>query len=96
MKPDDVYEWLKKRYKGNMKEFEDLAKDLAKTGHKSARTGRPLNAGGLRAFYYNYNKPRASQDIKAQVKAAKAILGLKGDADSKLQMISQLLDQIDD
>lgn len=83
-----------KRDKGN-KDWAEIAKDLAKAGYVSPRTGKPVVANTVRYIYYYGFKAQHGPSAAAggnKVTMIKEILKLKSDDKTKVNLINQILD----
>jgi hypothetical protein len=91
-----VFEYIRKRWEARAS-WSEIAKELDKKGHVSARTGRPLQAGACRTIYYNFEKKPAipKNQLKAKVEALRSVLKLQANADTKLKLIEQMLQTLD-
>jgi hypothetical protein len=98
MTDDQVYEFIRARWEDKkMRSWDEIAKQLQKAGYSSKRTLGPLSAAAVRSIYYNFHKKPAMAPIvlRAKLDSLRAVLALKGDADTKLKLIEQMINNLD-
>jgi hypothetical protein len=104
MTDEQVYELIAKTWETRDRSLENeaawgmVAKKLKDKGHVSPRTGRSLSGNAVRAIYYNFHKkpPLPKSELRAKILTMKSILQLKGDADTKLKLLQQMIDGLED
>lgn len=101
-KDEDVFEFVRDKWENTpstKRDWDQVARDLAKAGHRSARKGGPLTGNACRTIYYNfkkglYGKSRPSiTKYKGLVDNIKAALMLKADDRTVRQLITQMIEQ---
>lgn len=94
MTDDQVFDFIKQRWEKNgTRDWDEIAKELERKGHRSARTGRSLSGGACRTIYYNFEKKPSvpKLELKAKIEAMRSVLALQANADTKLKLLEQML-----
>jgi hypothetical protein len=95
MSQEQVESFIREKRDKSNKNWDEIAKDLAKAGYVSPRTGKPVVGNTVRYIYYygfkTQHGPSAAQG-GSKVTMIREILKLKTDDKNKLSLITQILD----